>query len=123
MGPDGCGDGRGLRPSAGRAPWTIRWLAVVILAVLGVASGAALEAENWPGDVPRAATNGYLDPVPVEQVRAYELELYKFLDTRRAQLLQSLAKTKAIDDTIKPELNAALEEFGKSFAAANKTAA
>src|SRR5215208_4258207 len=41
-----------------------------------------------------AATNGYLDPVPVEQVRAYELELYKFLDTRRAQLLASLAKTK-----------------------------
>ena len=31
-----------------------------------------------------AATNGYLDPVPVEQVRAYETALYKFLDTRQA---------------------------------------
>ena len=30
-----------------------------------------------------AATNGYLDPVPVEQVRAYETELYKFLETRQ----------------------------------------
>jgi F-type H+-transporting ATPase subunit alpha len=69
-----------------------------------------------------AATNGYLDPVPVEQVKAYELELYKFLDTRKASLLQALGKTKAIDDTIKPELNQALEEFGKSFAAANKAA-
>jgi F-type H+-transporting ATPase subunit alpha len=69
-----------------------------------------------------AATNGYLDPVAVEQVKAYELELYKFLDTRKSSLLQALAKTKAIDDTIKPELNQALEEFGKTFASAAKVA-
>jgi F-type H+-transporting ATPase subunit alpha len=69
-----------------------------------------------------AATNGYLDPVAVEQVKAYEQELYKFLDTRKASLLQGLVKSKAIDDTIKPELNAALEEFGKNFAAPNKAA-
>jgi F-type H+/Na+-transporting ATPase subunit alpha len=69
-----------------------------------------------------AATNGYLDPVPVEQVKAYELDLYKFLDTRKASLLQALAKAKAIDDTIKPELNQALEEFGKTFAATAKVA-
>ena len=70
-----------------------------------------------------AATNGYLDPIPVDSVRAYEAELYKFLDTRRAQLLSSLAEKKQIDDAIKSELNAALEEFGKGFAAAQKTAA
>jgi F-type H+-transporting ATPase subunit alpha len=70
-----------------------------------------------------AATNGYLDPVPVEQVRAYELDLYKFLETRKASLMSALAEKKAIDDTIKAELNQALEEFGKTFAAANKTAA
>ena len=70
-----------------------------------------------------AATNGYVDPVPVEQVRAYETELYKFLDTRRTALLSTLAEKKTIDDAIKAELNAALEEFGKTFAAANKTAA
>jgi F-type H+/Na+-transporting ATPase subunit alpha len=69
-----------------------------------------------------AATNGYLDPVPVEQVRAYEMAMYTFLDTRKASLLQALAKTKAIDDTIKPELNQALEEFGKTFTASNKAA-
>jgi F-type H+-transporting ATPase subunit alpha len=70
-----------------------------------------------------AATNGYLDAVPVEQVRAYELELYTFLDTRKASLLSQLAEKKAIDDTVKAELNATLEEFGKTFTAANKTAA
>ncbi|HYT74943.1 MAG TPA: F0F1 ATP synthase subunit alpha [Vicinamibacterales bacterium] len=70
-----------------------------------------------------AATNGYLDPIPVEQVRAYEIDLYKFLDTRKAQLLSSLADKKQIDDAIKGELNGALKEFGETFAAANKTAA
>jgi F-type H+-transporting ATPase subunit alpha len=70
-----------------------------------------------------AATNGYLDPVPVEQVRAYETELYTFLDTRKAGLMSALAEKKAIDDTIKPELNQALGEFGKTFAASVKTTA
>jgi F-type H+-transporting ATPase subunit alpha len=69
-----------------------------------------------------AATNGYLDPVAVDSVRAYEEGLYKFLDTRRAQLLSSLAEKKQIDDVIKTELNAALEEFGRDFAAAQKAA-
>jgi F-type H+/Na+-transporting ATPase subunit alpha len=69
-----------------------------------------------------AATNGYLDPVPVEAVRSYEDELYKFLDTRKPQLLSSLAEKKQIDDGIKAELNQSLEEFGKSFAAMSKTA-
>jgi F-type H+-transporting ATPase subunit alpha len=69
-----------------------------------------------------AATNGYLDSIPVEQLRAYEVELYKFLETRKASLMSSLQKEKAITDPIKAELNAALEEFGKTFAAAAKVA-
>jgi len=70
-----------------------------------------------------AATNGYLDPIPVEQVRAYETELFQFLDTRKAPLVAGLREKKAIDDAIKAELNAALEEFGKGFAATGRTAA
>src|SRR5499427_8566634 len=68
-----------------------------------------------------AATNGYLDPVPVEQARAYETELYRYLDTRGAAVLAALTEKKAFDDQLKADLNKALEEFGKSFAA--KTAA
>jgi F-type H+-transporting ATPase subunit alpha len=70
-----------------------------------------------------AATNGHLDGVAVEHARDYETELYKFLDTRRAQLLTALADKKQIDDEIKSQLNAALKEFGESFAAARKSAA
>ena len=69
-----------------------------------------------------AATNGYLDPIPVEQLRAYEIELYRFLDTRASGLLATLIEKKAIDDQVKADLNKALEEFGKSFAATAKVA-
>jgi len=71
-----------------------------------------------------AATNGFIDDVPVEQVGAYETELYRFLDTRRPEVLSTLADKKAIDDQFKMSLNAALKEFGEHFAAAaGKTAA
>jgi F-type H+-transporting ATPase subunit alpha len=68
------------------------------------------------------ATNGYVDPVPVERVRDYETELYRFLETSRSGVLAAMAEKKAIDDTIKAKLNSALEEFGKSFAATAKVA-
>jgi len=70
-----------------------------------------------------AAINGFLDNVDVDQVRAYETGLYQFLDTRRAQLLASLAEKKQIDDQIKTDLTQTLKEFGDSFAAGRKTAA
>jgi F-type H+-transporting ATPase subunit alpha len=70
-----------------------------------------------------AATNGFLDSVEVDQVRAYEMGLYQFLQTRRAQLLASLSEKKQIDDQIKADLTQTLKEFGESFAAGRKTAA
>jgi F-type H+-transporting ATPase subunit alpha len=70
-----------------------------------------------------AATNGFLDPIPVDQLRAYESDLFQFLATRKADLVASLVEKKQIDDEIKPLLNAALEEFGKTFVAAAKPAA
>jgi F-type H+-transporting ATPase subunit alpha len=70
-----------------------------------------------------AATNGYIDGVDVEQLRAYESELYRFLETRRAQLLTSLADKKQIDDQIRTDLNQTLKEFTDAFAARTKSAA
>jgi len=64
-----------------------------------------------------AANNGYLDTVPVESVRDYEIELYKFLDQRKPQLLAALAEKKQIDDQVRADLDQALKEFGQSFAA------
>ena len=70
-----------------------------------------------------AATNGFLDLVPVEHVRDFETELFQFLEGSRPQVLSSLAQKKQIDDEGKAALNEALKEFGQMFAAAHKTAA
>jgi F-type H+-transporting ATPase subunit alpha len=70
-----------------------------------------------------AANTGSLDAVPVERVRDYETELMKFLETRRGDLLASLAERKELNDEIKAGLNQALKEFSDQFAATTKTAA
>ena len=64
-----------------------------------------------------AATNGYLDSVPVEKLRQYEEEMQRFLESRKASLLAAIVEKKTLDDEIKTQLNSALEEFGKQFAA------
>jgi F-type H+-transporting ATPase subunit alpha len=64
-----------------------------------------------------AATNGYLDGVAVERLRQYEEDLYRFLDTGHAAMLATIADKKILDDETKKSLNAALDEFGKQFAA------
>jgi len=63
-----------------------------------------------------AATNGYLDPVPVERLRMYEDELFRFLESQRPEVLTSISTKKVLDDETKGALKAALEEFGKQFA-------
>jgi F-type H+-transporting ATPase subunit alpha len=64
-----------------------------------------------------AATNGYLDSVPVEKLRQYEEDLYRALDSRHGALLASIREEKALSDDIKKNLNATLDDFGKQFAA------
>src|SRR6187401_1445962 len=60
-----------------------------------------------------AATNGFLDDVAVENLRAFEDGLYRFLDTSYPQVLATLNEKKVLDDDVKAALKSALEEFGK----------
>ena len=65
-----------------------------------------------------AATNGFVDALPVESLARYERELYAFLDTRKRDLMQELAQ-KGTDgkafDGLAEKMRAALTEFGKVF--------
>jgi F-type H+-transporting ATPase subunit alpha len=70
-----------------------------------------------------AATNGFLDPVPVEEVRRYEEELYRFLETRHPSVLSAIAEKKILDDDLKAAVKNALTEFGETFVAAKAAAA
>ena len=64
-----------------------------------------------------AATKGFLDAVAIEDVRRYEEDLYRFLETRHAAVLSGIAEKKIIDDELKAAIEAALKDFGQQFAA------
>ena len=70
-----------------------------------------------------AGTSGLLDDLPVEQVRAFEADLYRYLDSAHPALLQTIREKKAMDDALKAEVNAALKEFKDRFVAQHAPAA
>ena len=45
-----------------------------------------------------AGTNGFLDDLAIDQVRDFEAELYKFVDTTNPGLLRSIMEKKVLDD-------------------------
>ncbi len=70
-----------------------------------------------------AGTNGYLDQVAVKDLRAFESELYRFLETRHPDVLKGIAEKKQLDDQLKAALNTAVKEFAGDFAASRSAAA
>jgi len=79
------------------------------------------QGENVPMDVEDqviaiyAASQGYMDDVPVEAIQRFEAELLNFVRERKADVRQELSEKKALDDDLKAKLNAAVEEFKKGF--------
>jgi F-type H+/Na+-transporting ATPase subunit alpha len=66
-----------------------------------------------------AGTQGYLDDLPVEQVRKFEAELYKFVDNAHGALLAKIVEKKTLDDALKAEIAAVIKEFKDRFVADN----
>jgi F-type H+/Na+-transporting ATPase subunit alpha len=65
-----------------------------------------------------AGTRGYLDKVAVENVQRYEKELVAWLRGKKADILNAIREKKDISkDGIEDKLKAALDDFGKTFAA------
>src|SRR6266571_5097196 len=62
-----------------------------------------------------AATNGYLDEIPVPECRRYEKELYSFLEARHPSLLKGIVEKKDIKGELTDRTKAALAEFGTVF--------
>jgi F-type H+-transporting ATPase subunit alpha len=70
-----------------------------------------------------AGTNGYLDNIAVGDIRAFETELFSYLESRAPELLRGIAEKKTIDDQLKAGLNAAVKDFSTEFAARKAAAA
>jgi len=69
-----------------------------------------------------AAANAFLDDLPVNQCRAFEEELYRFLDNAHPDILAQIREKKILDDAIKNDLKAALTELKERFVADQKAA-
>ncbi|MGH9836921.1 MAG: F0F1 ATP synthase subunit alpha, partial [Blastocatellia bacterium] len=68
-----------------------------------------------------AASNGYVDDVPVDRVRHFEAELLKFLENQ-GSALAAIREKRTIDDALKGQLKAALDEFKERYNAQVKSA-
>jgi F-type H+-transporting ATPase subunit alpha len=62
-----------------------------------------------------AATNGVLDDLPVDQCRAFEAELLRFVENAHPGILNSIRDKKTLDDELKIQMNAALKECKTRF--------
>jgi F-type H+/Na+-transporting ATPase subunit alpha len=69
-----------------------------------------------------AGTNGYLDDLEVEHVRAFSEELNKYVESMNPKLLASIMEKKTIDDSIKADIEKTLKEFKQRFVSERQTA-
>jgi F-type H+-transporting ATPase subunit alpha len=69
-----------------------------------------------------AGTNGYLDDLKIEQIRAFEDGLYKYLDASQSALMQDIVSKKTLDDDLKNRLKDALKEYKDGFIAEHQDA-
>jgi F-type H+-transporting ATPase subunit alpha len=62
-----------------------------------------------------AGTGGYMDDLAIEDIRDFESELYKYVDTAAPTLLNTIMEKKNIDDALKAEMKRVLDEFKQRF--------
>jgi F-type H+/Na+-transporting ATPase subunit alpha len=61
------------------------------------------------------ATKGLLDDVPTPRVKDFETQFGRFLETQQADVMKKLSKTKTLDDETAAALEAAANDFRKTF--------
>src|SRR3954467_11448667 len=61
-----------------------------------------------------AMQNGYLDTVPVEKVKQFQVKLQDYLRTRKESILNTILAKGAFDKDLEKELAAAIDEFKTS---------
>jgi F-type H+-transporting ATPase subunit alpha len=70
-----------------------------------------------------AGTNAYLDDLPLNQIQAFEAELYRYVENSGSKVLSDLREKKEISDALKADMHALLKEFKARFTAEMAAAA
>jgi F-type H+-transporting ATPase subunit alpha len=64
-----------------------------------------------------AGTNGFFDDLPVDQVRAFEADLYKYVDATNPGLLRTIMEKRVLDDALKAEMSKVIKQSKEAFVA------
>jgi len=62
-----------------------------------------------------AGTGGFLDDLPVDQVRPFEKMLYEYVDTTNPGVLRTIMEKKVLDDALKAQLQGIIKEAKQQF--------
>ncbi|MCX8030384.1 MAG: F0F1 ATP synthase subunit alpha [Thermodesulfovibrionales bacterium] len=62
-----------------------------------------------------AGTQGFLDDIAVEHIKAFEDSFMKFIKAKKQDLRNEIREKKALDDELRAKLNSTIEEFKKTF--------
>jgi F-type H+-transporting ATPase subunit alpha len=62
-----------------------------------------------------AATHGYLDDLKLEQVKSFEVEFHKFMESQYPDVGHSISQTKDIDEVTEKKLNEAIQKLKTEF--------
>ncbi len=68
-----------------------------------------------------AGTEGFLDDLPLDKCRAFEDGLLKFVENAHPGMLSTIREKKALDDTLKGQMSAAIGEFKTNFLEGQKS--
>jgi F-type H+-transporting ATPase subunit alpha len=63
-----------------------------------------------------AGVNGYLDPIPVDRVRAFEDGLLATLRSNNPDILDAIRTTRDLDDATTAKLKSGVEAYARTFA-------
>jgi F-type H+-transporting ATPase subunit alpha len=70
-----------------------------------------------------AGTSGAFDDLPVDQIRDFEAELYRYVDSSNPGLLRTIMEKKVLDDSLKAEMNKVIKQAKEAFVADRKAVA
>lgn len=62
-----------------------------------------------------AASKGYLDDLEIAEIRAFESQMYSFIDNSCPQLEEKIVEKREIDQELEKDIQLSLDEFKKEF--------
>ncbi|HUT03623.1 MAG TPA: F0F1 ATP synthase subunit alpha [bacterium] len=62
-----------------------------------------------------AGVNGFLDDVEVKEIKRFERELFRFMDSERPEVLKALKEKKEMSEELEADLKKSIDEFKSQF--------